>query len=98
MHLCCALLCAGALAGLLSWAADDPAFPAATPVPMGGHYAGSLTEFGALLWYDHKTGTVQSVMAVPAGEGAYEIQTAGGAILAVAQEENGAGSLIPAGG
>ena len=86
-----------ALAGLLSWAAGDPAFPAATPVPMGGRYAGSLTEFGALLWYDHKTGTVQSVMAVPAGEGIYEIQTAGGTTLAVAQEENGAGSLIAAG-
>ncbi|MEQ2443878.1 hypothetical protein WMO64_10435 [Pseudoflavonifractor sp. CLA-AP-H29] len=86
-----------ALAGLLSWAADDPAFPAATPVPMGGHYAGSLTEFGALLWYDHKTGTVQSVMAVPAGEGVYEIHTAGGAVLAVAREENGTGSLTAAG-
>ena len=86
-----------ALAGLLSWAADDPAFPAATPVPMGRHYAGSLTEFGALLWYDHKTGTVQSVMAVPAGEGVYEIHTAGGAVLAVAREENGTGSLTAAG-
>lgn len=86
-----------ALAGLLSWAADDPAFPAATPVPMGGHYTGSLTEFGALLWYDHKTGTVQSVMAVPAGEGVYEIHTAGGAVLAVAREENGTGSLTAAG-
>ena len=86
-----------ALAGLLSWAADTPAFPAATPVPMGGRYTGSLTEFGALLWYDHKTGTVQSVMAVPAGEGVYEIQTAGGDTLAAAQEENGAGRLVPAG-
>ena len=86
-----------ALAGLLSWAADTPAFPAATPVPMGGRYTGSLTEFGALLWYDHKTGTVQSVMAVPAGEGVYEIHTAGGAVLAMAREENGTGSLIPAG-
>lgn len=88
---------AWALAGLLSWAADTPAFPAATPVPMGGRYTGSLTEFGALLWYDHKTGTVQSVMAVPAGEGVYEIQTAGGDTLAAAQEENGAGRLVPAG-
>lgn len=87
---------AWALAGLLSWAADTPAFPAATPVPMGGRYTGSLTEFGALLWYDHKTGTVQSVMAVPAGEGVYEIQTAGGDTLAAAQEENGAGRLVPA--
>lgn len=86
-----------ALAGLLSCAADDPAFPAATPVPMGGRYTGSLTEFGALLWYDARTGTVQSVMAVPAEESTYEIQTAGGTILAVAQEENGAGSLMPAG-
>lgn len=88
---------AWALAGLLSWAADTPAVPAATPVPMGGRYTGSLTEFGALLWYDHKTGTVQSVMAVPAGEGVYEIQTAGGDTLAAAQEENGAGRLVPAG-
>lgn len=88
---------AWALAGLLSWAADTPALPAATPVPMGGRYTGSLTEFGALLWYDHKTGTVQSVMAVPAGEGVYEIQTAGGDTLAAAQEENGAGRLLPAG-
>ena len=88
---------AWALAGLLSWAADTPAFPAATPVPMGGRYTGSITEFGALLWYDHKTGTVQSVMAVPAGEGVYEIQTAGGDTLAAAQEENGAGRLVPAG-
>ena len=88
---------AWALAGLLSWAADTPAFPAATPVPMGGRYTGSLTEFGALLWYDHKTGTVQSVMAVPAGEGVYEIQTAGGDTLAAAQEENGAGRLVPGG-
>ena len=87
---------AWALAGLLSCAADDPYFPAATPVPMGGRYTGSLTEFGALLWYDHKTGTVQSVMAVPAGEGVYEIQTAGGDTLAAAQEENGAGRLVPA--
>ena len=96
-HVPAATESAWALAGLLSWAADTPAFPAATPVPMGGRYTGSLTEFGALLWYDHKTGTVQSVMAVPAGEGVYEIQTAGGDTLAAAQEENGAGRLVPAG-
>ena len=64
---------------------------------MGGRYTGSLTEFGALLWYDARTGTVQSVMAVPTEAGTYEIQTADGTILAVAQEENGAGSLLPAG-